>query len=45
MFDEEIQIAIKKLNTRWLSIAMQTVQKDLSAGEIAEFDKLCNSIS
>jgi hypothetical protein len=42
-FKDEITTAIKKLNTRWLGIAMDTVRKDISEEEIIEFEKL-NSV-
>jgi len=43
-FKDEITIALKKLNTRWLGIAMDTVKKDLTEEEIIEFEKLNNLI-
>lgn len=43
-YDEEIQLAVRKLNTRWLSIAMDIVEKDLSDAEVTEFKKFFNFI-
>lgn len=39
-FADEIKLAVKKLNTRWLNIAIETAIKDFSGKEIERFNKL-----
>ncbi len=39
-FADEIKLAVKELNTRWLNIAIETAIKDFSGKEIERFNKL-----
>ena len=43
-FADEIKLAVKKLNTRWLNIAIETAIKDFSGKEIERFNKLIRFI-